>query len=361
MLAGAMDLDMIVEDRDVRLALTLTPGEVVAVLGPNGAGKSTLLSVIAGLLRPDRATLTLDGSTLIDTRRRIFVPPHRRRTVLLAQQAMLFPHLTASDNVAFGPRSAGRPRRDADREAARWLAAVDATDLGGRRPAQLSGGQAQRIAVARALAADPHLLLLDEPMSALDIAVAPALRQLLRGVLRETARTALLVTHDILDALALAQRTIVIEDGRIVEDGPTRDVLARPRSTFAARLADINLIVGTATDTGLATTDGRLIRGRADPDVLPGAPAVALFPPAAVAVHREPPGGSPRNDLAVTIAAIEPRGAVVRIRGAALDGSAGLFADITASAVTDLDLVPGQQVHFAVKATEVAIHARAGS
>ncbi len=351
---------MSVVDRDVQVAVRLVPGEVVAVLGPNGAGKSTLLSVIAGLIRPDRATITLDGTPLTDTSRRLFVAPHQRHTVLLAQQALLFPHLTARANVAFGPRSAGRSRRDADREALRWLAEVDATDLGDRTPARLSGGQAQRIAVARALAADPHLLLLDEPMAALDVAAAPALRQLLRQVLHGTGRTALLVTHDILDALALAQRTIVIEDGRIVEDGPTRAVLARPRSAFAARLAGINLIPGTATATGLTTADGGLVHGRPAADLVAGEDAVALFHPAAVAVHLTSPTGSPRNHLAVTIAEIEPRGAIVRIRAAEnADGSAGLFADLTAESVADLDLVPGQRVHFAVKATEVAIHPRA--
>ncbi|MEO5834122.1 MAG: ABC transporter ATP-binding protein [Nakamurella sp.] len=351
---------MAVTDRDVRIALRLMPGEVVAVLGPNGAGKSTLLSLIAGLVRPDTGTLTLDGTPLVDTSRRIFVPPHRRGVVLLAQQALLFPHLTARGNVAFGPRSTGSTREDADRAALQWLAAVDATEFADRRPAQLSGGQAQRIAVARALAADPHLLLLDEPMAALDIAVAPALRQLLRRVLRESARTALLVTHDILDALALAERTVVIEGGRIVEDGPTRDVLARPRSAFAARLAGINLIPGTATVTGLTTAAGTPVRGRPDADLVVGEPAVALFNPNAVAVHLDPPTGSPRNHFPVTIAEIEPRGADVRVRATENpDGTAGLFADLTAASVADLDLVPGQRVHFAVKATEVGVHPRA--
>ncbi|MBM9477714.1 ABC transporter ATP-binding protein [Nakamurella flavida] len=354
---------MTVEDRDVRLELDLVPGEVVAVLGPNGAGKSTLLSVLAGLLRPDTGRLVLDGTTLVDIDRGVFVPPHRRRTVLLAQQAMLFPHLTARANVAFGPRSTGTSRRDADAAADRWLDAVDATELAGRRPAQLSGGQAQRIAVARALAAEPHLLLLDEPMSALDIAVAPALRQLLRRVLRDSARTALLVTHDILDALALADRTVVVEAGRIVEDGPTREVLARPRSAFAARLADINLVAGIAGGTGPAPDtlhgDGLTLHGRPDDDVRDGGAAVALFTPAAVAVHRDPPTGSPRNHLPVTVTEVESRGAVVRIHAEG-PGGAAVFADITAAAVADLDLVPGQPAWFAVKATEVGLHARAG-
>ena len=155
---------------------------MVALLGANGAGKSTLLSLISGLIRPDSGRITLDGEVLVDVERRVWVPSHHRGVVLLAQQALLFPHLTAAANVAFGPRSKGSSRKDAKAEAMQWLAAVDATEFADRRPVQLSGGQAQRIAIARALAADPALLLLDEPMAALDVAVAPALRQLLRKV-----------------------------------------------------------------------------------------------------------------------------------------------------------------------------------
>ena len=147
---------------------------------------------------------------------------------LLAQEPLLFPHLTVLDNVAFGPRSLGRSRSDARAAAERWLAEVEATDLSGRKPHQLSGGQAQRVAIARALAAEPQLLLLDEPMAALDVAVTPALRQVLKRVLVE--QTAIIVTHDLLDALLLADRVIVVEDGSIVESGPCAEVLARPRS-----------------------------------------------------------------------------------------------------------------------------------
>jgi len=359
--AGALALTATVADRGVELELRVEPGEVVAVLGANGAGKSTLLSLISGLTRPDTGRITLDGQVLVDRDRSVWVPPHRRGVVLLAQQALLFPHLTAVANVAFGPRSHGVPRRDANAAAEHWLAAVDATEFAGRKPAQLSGGQAQRIAVARALAADPALLLLDEPMAALDVAVAPALRQLLRKVLRgppaDTARTALLVTHDLIDALSLADRVIVLESGRIVEDGPARTVLAHPRSAFAARIAGIDLLAGIVDDHGIVTRDGLRIQGILDPGCVPGQHAVAVFSPSAVAVHLTSPGGSPRNHLAVTIAELEPRGELVRVTSADIAGGAGgLVADITAAAAADLDLVPGKRVHYAVKATEVTIY-----
>jgi molybdate transport system ATP-binding protein len=277
--------------------------------------------------------------------------------VLLAQQALLFPHLTAAANVAFGPRSKGSSKKAATADAARWLAAVDATEFADRRPVQLSGGQAQRIAIARALATDPALLLLDEPMSALDVAVAPALRQLLRKVLRDTGRTALLVTHDLIDAMSLADRVVVLDDGRIVEDGPTRTVLTEPRSAFAARIAGINLIAGAADEHSLLTVDGLRIQGMLDDTCVAGEHAVAVFSPAAVAVHLTPPSGSPRNHLMVGIAEIEPRGELIRLHSADIDGRTGsLIADITAAAAADLELVPGKQVYFAVKATEVQIY-----
>jgi molybdate transport system ATP-binding protein len=330
---------------------------VVALLGANGAGKSTLLSLISGLIRPDSGRITLDEQVLVDVDQGVWVPPHRRGVVLLAQQALLFPHLTAMANVAFGPRSKGSGHKAAKAEAARWLEAVDASEFADRRPAQLSGGQAQRIAIARALAADPALLLLDEPMAALDVAVAPALRQLLRRVLRDTGRTALLVTHDLIDAMSLSDRVVVLEAGRIVEDGPTRAVLTEPRSPFAARIAGVDLIAGIADEHGLVTTGGVRIQGICDPTCVAGEHAVAVFSPAAVAVHLTAPTGSPRNHFVVTIAEIEPRGELIRLHTADIAGGTGvLIADITAAAAADLELVPGKQVYFAVKATEVQIY-----
>ena len=339
-----------VDERDFEVELYVDAGSTVAVLGPNGAGKSTLLGVIAGLIRPDRGRVELGDRVLTDTEARAAVPPHKRSVALLAQQALLFPHLTALDNVAFAPRSAGRGRSAAREVAMRWLKDVDAVEFADRTPHQLSGGQAQRIAVARALAADPELLLLDEPMAALDVATAPAVRSLLRRVLREDRRTALIVTHDPLDVLALADRVVVVDGGRIVEDDTVQRVLTRPRSAFAARIAGTNLLGGALEADGLATEVG-LVHGLVDDDCPSGAAAAAVFPPSAVAVYTEPPHGSPRNTLRVTVGEIEARGATVLVRA-----SSGLSAEITTAAAVDLTLEPGVTVWFVVKATEIRIH-----
>ncbi|SNS27904.1 sulfate/molybdate ABC transporter ATP-binding protein [Rhodococcoides kyotonense] len=344
-----------ITSRDATFELDVDDGEVVAILGPNGAGKSTLLSLVAGLLRPDSGRVKLGTDVVTDTESGKFVPAHARGVATLTQKALLFPHLSAEANVAFAPRSRGVGRRDARRIAREWLTAVDALELADRRPSQLSGGQAQRIAVARALAADPRVLLLDEPMSALDVGTAPAIRRLLRTVLREQRRTALIVTHDLLDALALADTVVVVDSGRIVERGTTTDVLTAPRSTFAARIAGINLLPGHADGSeSLHTTWGRTVFGHGD---IADGPAVAVFSPAAVAVHLEPPHASPRNVLPVTIAEMDVHGATVRLRGADNpDGSPGIAADVTPMAVAELDLEPGKQVYFVVKSHEVALH-----
>jgi molybdate transport system ATP-binding protein len=353
---SSVRVDARLTGRGVDLDLALGDGEVLAVLGPNGVGKSTLLLMIAGLLRPDDGRVELGGNVVTDTRTGIFVPAHARHVAMLTQRPLLFPHLSVAANVAYGPRCSGQSRSAARAAARRWLDAVGATDLADRKPAQLSGGQAQRVAIARALAAEPRLLLLDEPLAALDVAAAPALRRLLREMLRDAGRTAIIVTHDLLDALAVADRIVVIENGRVVESGPARRVLTAPRSDFAARIAGVNLVPGVVTEPGVIRTSwGADVRGIGD--VEPDAGAIALFRPGAVAVHLEPPHASPRNVIAVTIAEVDIHGTAVRIRGAEQpDGSTGLAADITAAAAADLDIEPGKTVHFVVKAQEVQLH-----
>ncbi|MFD3705921.1 sulfate/molybdate ABC transporter ATP-binding protein [Nocardia sp. NPDC058658] len=375
-------------DRDLDVRIDVAPGEVLAVLGPNGAGKSSLLQVIAGLIVPDEGHVRLGDRALTDTTKGVALPPHRRGISLLAQDPLLFPHLSVRDNVAFGPRSRGANTRAARRIADNWLNAVDATVFADRHPAALSGGQAQRVALARALAVDPDLLLLDEPMSALDVDVAPAMRTLLRRVLRDEParahpRCAVLVTHDIIDAITLADRLVVVEAGRIVESGPVAEVMSHPRNPFAARIAGLNLLRGTGVVPGTAAENsGPTVEARSptpDPgdsaptfgtvlvdelgvdgcvvgDFLPGAPAAAVFAPAAVSVFRTRPGGSPRNVFTVDITEITDRGGIVRVRGDAPQAP-GLCADLTPAAVAQLHLTIGTEAFFAVKATEVRVYA----
>ncbi|KUH93287.1 ATP-binding cassette domain-containing protein [Mycobacterium sp. IS-3022] len=344
-----ISLRAVVEHRGVDVEFDVAAGEVLAVLGPNGAGKSTVLHVIAGLVRPDDGVVRVGDRVLTDTASRVDVPTHDRRVGLLLQDPLLFPHLDVTANVAFPPGSR-RPEH--------WLAEVDATDLAGRRPRQLSGGQAQRVALARALAAEPDVLLLDEPLSKLDVAAAAAMRKVLRRVLVRDGRSAVMVTHDLLDVVTLADRVLVLESGRVVESGSAATVLASPRSGFGARLAGVNLVRGTAGDGGVLTTRwGRTWYGTAGVDVTAGVAAVALFHPAAVALYRERPHGSPRNTVEVTVAEVDARGPAIRVRAEEQpDGGPGLAADITADSAAELRLAPGERVYFAVKAQEVTIY-----
>lgn len=348
----ALDVEVAVRRGEFELdvAMQMGPGEVIAVLGRNGSGKSTLLTSIAGLIRPDHGRIVLDGRVLTDTAAGVQLRPHRRHIGLLAQEPLLFPHLSVLDNVAFAPRAAGMRKAQARELAMRRLAEVDATQFAQRRPRRLSGGQAQRIALARALASDPELLLLDEPLSAVDVEFAPALRSLLRSVLAH--RLAVIITHQVIDALVLADRVVVLEDGRVVEQGLTREVLTRPRSEFAARLAGLNLIFGIATEQGLRSAGGVELSGVAEHTVL-GEEAVAVFSPAMVAVHTDPPEGGARNVLPDLIEALEPQGSLMRVRG-----SSGIAADITPVAAVEMGLHTGGRAWFVVKAAEIAVYPR---
>ncbi len=336
--------------RNFDVALELAPGETLAVLGPNGAGKSTLLSIMAGLLRPDSGRASIGERTLFDlcAARPRWAAPHERGTALLAQEPLLFPHLSVLENVAFGPRSKGRTAADSRATARQWLAATDTGTLAAGRPGELSGGQAQRVAVARALAAGPELLLLDEPMAALDIHAAPLMRRLLKRVLE--GRNAIIITHDVLDALMLADKVIIMEHGRISEAGATRDVLGRPRSRFAAGLSGLNLVTGAARGEGIDTPYGH-ISGIHEDELRDGDLAAATFPPSAVSVYLDPPHGSPRNLLRATVTDLEPHGDAIRVR------AGELAADITPAALAELGLVPGTEACFVLKATAVTIYA----
>lgn len=339
----------------LRAEIDVAQGEVLAIVGPNGSGKSTLLSVLSGLLNADRGRVSLGERVWLDTDRGILLPTHQRGVGLLAQNALLFPYLNVLDNVAFGPRASRRA--GAGEIAEHWLSEVEALQLAARKPAELSGGQAQRVALARALAADPELLLLDEPLAALDVDAGPAMRGLLHRVLRRHDKPAVLVTHDVLDAVVLADRVVVLDHGRIIERGATREVLSRPTAAFTARIAGLNLITGSATEDGILFGD-TAINGREAEPTQDGEPAAAVFSPSAVAVHPQRPHGSPRNALPVRLTGLEPRGDVVRLRAAG--PGCTLAADVTPAAVADLELTIGHEVWFVIKAAEVAIHPVSG-
>ncbi len=356
MTSAALAVHATVDDRDLQVELDVHPGEVVAIVGPNGAGKSSLIQIVTGQLRVDQGTVTIDGRVVSGPG--VHIPVHERRTALLDQRPLLFEHLDVRANVAFGPQARRVPRGVAHGRAQAELAAVGCQDLTERRTWEISGGQAQRVALARALATDPTLVLLDEPMAALDVTVAPSIRALLRSRIRAESRTAVLVTHDVIDALALADTLVVMDAGRITAQGPVADLLARPRDPFLADLVGVNLLAGTAAAAdAVRVPSGAHVVGIPDAPLTVGQPALASFAPAAVAVHRNEPTGSPRNHLRATVTSLEPRGALVRL-SCLLADARPIAVDLTLTAALEADLEPGISVWLAVKAAQVQLYPR---
>jgi len=324
--------------------------EIVAVLGPNGAGKTTLLRAVAGLVPVESGTIALDGVVLDEPATGTFVVPEARPVGYVFQEYLLFPHLNARENVAFGLRSRGMRAHDARAVADTWLQRVGLADRAKAKPRELSGGQAQRVALARALAMDPRLLLLDEPLAALDAGARAEVRRELRRHLTSFDGVRLVVTHDPLDALALATRLIVLEDGHVAQDGSIDEVTARPRSRYVADLVGVNLFRGVASGTRVDVAGGEHLVV-ADP----GQGAVfAMVHPNAVALYRRAPEGSPRNVWHGPVQGIDLLGDRVRVR---IGGRLPLVAEVTPGAVRDLELDEGVEVWASVKATEVVVYA----
>lgn len=329
--------------------LRARPGEVVALLGPNGSGKTTLLRAVAGLVPVTRGEVEVDGR--IWTGPGIHWPPERRACGLLAADHLLFPHLSARDNVAYGPRARGAAKGAARARARRELDLLGIGDLGDRRPSQLSHGQAQRVALARALATDPRVLLLDEPLAALDPESRPAIRHTLATRLAAFEGMTVIVTHDPLDALTLADRLVFIRDGAVVQEGPPEEIVRRPRDAYVAEVAGLNLLPGSAHPDGRVEVAGGLPVVVASA-VEPGECWVT-FSPSAVALYRARPDGSPRNTWECRVASIELTGQTARVR---LVGPLDLVADVTLASVAALRLEPGAEVWASVKATEITAY-----
>jgi molybdate transport system ATP-binding protein len=322
-MSGALDVSLRVAER-VEAAFTAQPGEVLAVIGPNGAGKTSLVRALAGLVPAD-GHARLDGDDLLR------MPARDRLVGLVFQGQLLFPHLTALGNVAFGPRARGTSRAEAEADARAWLERFGIGELADRRPRQLSGGQAQRVAIARALATSPSLLLLDEPLTGLDVKVAMALRIELGRHLASYDGVTLLVTHDAIDALTIADRVLVLDEGRVAQLGTPAEVSQRPRTEHVARLVGLNVV-------------------RHGEELM-------AFTPDAVVVTLQEPVGSPRFHWHGRVADVSPHGDAVRLL---VHAQPDLIADVTPAAATEMSLVPGREVWLSVKATAVRSYASEG-
>jgi molybdate transport system ATP-binding protein len=329
--------------------MTLADGEVLAVLGPNGSGKSTLLNALSGLQPIDSGTIQIDGNIVDDVDRSTFVLPEHRHVGVMFQNSELFETMSVIDNVAFGLRAHGENRNAARSAAAEWLKRFSLESFAHRRPASLSGGQAQRVALARALATRPNLLLLDEPTSALDVRAKAEIRRDLLQLRREHPVTTLLVTHDPLDAFALADRVIVLEEGRIVQSGALDEVASHPQSRHIADMVGLSLVRGEVRNGTLTTAANALLVVPAD---TPEGPSVASIRPASVSLHRRQPEGSARNAWEMAISDLDRHPDRVRAR---LTGPIPLLAELTPAGADALSLAVGDTLWASVKASEVTV------
>jgi molybdate transport system ATP-binding protein len=331
---------------ELQLDLDVADGEVVAVLGPNGSGKSTLLRALAGLKPLTGGRIVLDDQVLDDPDATVLVPPERRRCGMLFQDYLLFPHLTSVANVAFGLRSRGANKVDANDRAVEWLGRMGLADKAQSKPRQLSGGEAQRVALARVLATDPRLLLLDEPMAALDVGARGSVRHQLRRHLAEFTGSCVMVTHDPLDAAAIADRLVIIEAGRLAQQGTLKEITTHPRTTYVAGLMGLNLLSARASGTTLTLANGATLEA-ASPAT--GVVSVVIAPQG-IALYPERPGGSPRNTWPTRVNEIHLMGDRARVL---VDEPVPVTAEITAVSLAELGLTEGSPVWASVKATQI--------
>jgi molybdate transport system ATP-binding protein len=334
---------------DLNVDLRVGSGEVLAVLGPNGSGKTTLLRALAGLLPIRSGRVALDGEVLEDTTSGTRLLPAERSVGFVFQDYLLFPHLTVIENVAFGLRSRGVAKSEARAAASNWLGTMGLQAYTKEKPGSLSGGQAQRVALARALAPNPRLLLLDEPLAALDAGTKLEVRRELSKHLGSFEGTALLVTHNPLEAAALADRLIVLENGRVIQDGTSTEVAQRPRSAYVAELVGLNLIRGKGFGDHVEVEDG----GRLVAPSTPLGDVYAAIHPRAVALHRSHPEGSPRNVWEGTVSGIDLEGERARV---SVTGPVRVVAEVTVQALKELNLVAAGPVWVSIKATEIQVY-----
>jgi molybdate transport system ATP-binding protein len=335
---------------ELNVDFDLQPGEIIAVLGPNGAGKSTLLRAIAGLEPIDSGFIAVDSIPVDRPDDDIFVPPAERAIGMVFQDYMLFEHLSVRENVAFGLRARRTNRRTARAVAERVLDELGIGHLTDRTPRSLSGGQAQRVALARAMATTPRVLLLDEPLAALDVATRREVRREIRRQLTAFDGATIIVTHDPIDAYALADRLLILEDGRITQTGTIGEVTSQPAGRYAAELVGRNLVSGTARGT-MITTDQSVEISIADDHH--GRVFASIRPQAITISRTRDPLASSRNSWPMRIKGLELLGERVRVD---LTGPIDLVAEVTNRAIEALGLRVGDEVVASVKATDIEVY-----
>jgi molybdate transport system ATP-binding protein len=334
---------------------TVRRRSVMVLVGESGSGKTTLLRLLAGLLHPDRGRIAVDGDAWFDAATGTRRAARERDVGYVAQDYALFPHLTAAENVAFGLRAQGLPARERAPRVATALERLGVRDLAARRPHELSGGQQQRVAIARAIVLEPRLLLLDEPLSALDARTRRSIRGELRRLLAELPCTTVYVTHQPAEALALGERITVLEAGRVSQSGSRDDLMRHPRSAYVAEFLGVNLFRGTlgpahgSDRPHVALPEGDVVLGATRGD---GDRAVVVHP-REITLALERPTGTARNVFEGAIEEIAPEppaGERVRVSVAS---TPPLIAEVTREAVEQLRLAPGVRVYASFKASGV--------
>jgi molybdate transport system ATP-binding protein len=342
----------------LEVELAAAAGTTTVLVGESGAGKTSILRALAGLDRPARGRITVDGVDWLDSERGLSLPPWRRAVGYVPQDYALFPHLTVERNVAFGLEGHGLTPGERRRRVQEALAVAGVTDLGHRLPQRLSGGEQQRVALARALAPAPRLLLLDEPLAALDLQTRRAVRTELRVLLGRLPCITVYVTHSPVEALVLGDRIVVLERGRVSQAGPREELLRYPRSPFVAELMGTNLFIGRRVAPGEAEA-GRVRTAEGDIAVstYPGEGDVFLtVSPREITLFRERPGGSAQNVFQGPIVELVPEppaGERVRV---VLGTRPMLVAEVTREAVAALGLREGAEVFATFKATGVTLY-----
>src|SRR3989442_7182554 len=378
-------LDTHLNSFHLNLAFSAETGKTTVLLGESGAGKSTVLRLLAGLVRPQQGHISLNDTTYFDSERCIVVPPQERPFGYVFQDYVLFPHLSVFENVAFGLRAQHLPRSLVQQRVGKALEQVHLSGLNGRRPTQLSGGQQQRVAIARALALQPQLLLLDDPLSDLDVQTRREVRQELRHILADVGITTVFVTHHYLEALLFGHHILVLDHGRVIQQGSQRDLLEHPRSSYVAELVGTNFFRGrvvrceTNTICTIQLYDDHehsveisaALEEHTQSDRVPaaGEEAYVVVEPRSVTLYQTLPDTSARNVFRGEIIQLLHLGTSLSGAGNLDDGRVRvsmlletpttstlpaplLTAEITAASAARMQLREGKKVYATFKATE---------